>query len=77
MKPHILKILNRVEANGLSATTLRLELEIHNRTRTGEQELKAALGELRDAGLVVTDVDDLTDDVIWKLTPAGTARARA
>ena len=37
----------------------------------------AALGELRDAGLVVSDVDDLTDDIIWKLTPAGTARARA
>jgi len=77
MKLHILKILDRVEGDGLSATTLRLELEIHNRKRPGEAELAAALTDLRNAGLVIADEDDMTGDTIWKLTPGGTARSRA
>jgi len=76
MKLFILKILNRVEGDGLSATTLRLELEIMQRRRPGETELGVALGEMRDGGLVVSEEDDLTGDTVWKLTPAGTARAR-
>jgi len=76
MKLFILKILNRVEGDGLSATTLRLELEIMQRRRPGETELVVALGEMRDGGLVICEEDDLTGDTVWKLTPAGTARAR-
>lgn len=72
----ILKILDRVEGDGLSATTLRTELELVQRVRCGEQELQATLADLRNSGLVVCDTDDLTKDTIWKLTPAGTARAR-
>ena len=77
MKLHILKILDRVQGDGLSATTLKLELEIHNRTRTGDLELATALTDLRNNGLIVSEEDDLTGDTVWKLTPGGTARARA
>ncbi len=76
MKLHILQILNRVEGDGLSATTLRTELSIVRRQVIGEQALQASLTEMRDQGLIIGEEDDLTGDTVWKLTPSGTARAR-
>lgn len=76
LKLQIIKCLDRVEGDGLSATTLRCEMEVTLRRRPGESELATALKELQNDGLLVTDTDDLTGDTIYKLTPAGTARAR-
>lgn len=76
MKLHILRILDRVEGDGLSTTTLRLELELMTRTRPGELELATALSDMRSTGLLYTVPDDLTGDNLWRLTPAGTTRSR-
>ena len=77
LKLHILQLLDRVEGDGLSATSLRTELSIVKRQTIGEQAMAAALTEMRNQGLILGEEDDMTGDTIWKLTPAGTARARA
>jgi DNA-binding PadR family transcriptional regulator len=77
LKLHILQTLNRVEGHGLSATTLRTELQLVTRVKCGELELRAALTELHNDGLVADSADDLTGDTLYSLTPAGTVRARA
>lgn len=77
LKIHILETLNRVEGHGLSATTLRTELQLVLRARCGEQEMRAALTDLHNNGYITDSVDDMTGDTLYSLTPAGTARARA
>lgn len=76
MKLHILQILDRAEGHGLSLTTLRTELELVRRAKCGEQELRAAVTEMRNGGLIIDGEDDLTGDTVYTLTPSGTARAR-
>ncbi|MES2705137.1 MAG: hypothetical protein V4726_00910 [Verrucomicrobiota bacterium] len=76
LKLHILQTLNRVEGHGLSATTLRTELQLVRGVRCGELELRADLTDLHNDGFIIDSKDDLTGDTLYRLTPAGTARAR-
>lgn len=76
LKTYILQTLNRIEGHGISVTTLRTELEMIRRVKCGEMELRAAITELSDAGLLTSKEDDMTSDILWSLTPAGSARAR-
>jgi len=76
MKLHILRILSNIEGDGLSAVSLRNELELHLRKRPGELELKTTLSEMVGQSWLFTEQDAFTGDTLYKLTPEGTLAAR-
>lgn len=75
MTTAILQALFNADGNPLLETVLLAEVRLMG-GGGGEGQFRAALKRLKDAGMASFEVDEITQDALWKIEPAGARRIR-